>query len=273
MMENNTLLNITVPVNANKDTFASYGEVIMFIILVPVTCIFGISVNVLTVYLIRYQGYWNATNITFLVLSVSDLGGLVTALIYSVFRMIKIFDIERSQALVICYILPFFVLQLTFNSISCLLNLFLALQRPLTIYRTLKCKKQLTNKMAMYIGGMIFLIASVCNMIGIFTREKQIVKDNTTQIIQLRVLGSGNSNLIYVYKVVYIAGFFVLPVFFTGVMNLLTVIFLLKIRTCVVVLNGRDKYKIVRRELKKSICFLCITTVFILFTIWKPYIM
>uniref|UniRef100_A0A2C9L0V7 G-protein coupled receptors family 1 profile domain-containing protein n=1 Tax=Biomphalaria glabrata TaxID=6526 RepID=A0A2C9L0V7_BIOGL len=131
-------------------------------------CLFGIAANIVNIPLFRKLGYQDGVNVTLTALAISDLGGLIFELVYSILMNPYILEIDLVVSKVVIGFITGFMFEY-FTRVSGVITAYAALERCLCVTWPLKVKTIITNKVSVAVNWSIFIIYSMYLFPQIFT--------------------------------------------------------------------------------------------------------
>ncbi|KAI8781876.1 hypothetical protein BgiBS90_017272 [Biomphalaria glabrata] len=123
-------------------------------------CLFGIAANIVNLLLFRKLGYQDGVNVTLTALAISDLGGLIFELVYTVMMDPYILEVDLVVFKVVTGFITGFMFEY-FTRFSGVITANAALERFLCVTCSLKVKTIITNKDSVAVNWSIFILHSM----------------------------------------------------------------------------------------------------------------
>ncbi|KAI8781875.1 FMRFamide receptor [Biomphalaria glabrata] len=123
-------------------------------------CLFGIAANIVNLPLFRKLGYQDGVNVTLTALAISDLGGLIFELVYSLMMNPYILEIDLVVSKVVIGFITGYMFEY-FTRVSGVITAYAALERCLCVIWPLKVKTIITNKVSVAVNLSIFTLYSM----------------------------------------------------------------------------------------------------------------
>ncbi|KAK0064180.1 FMRFamide receptor, partial [Biomphalaria pfeifferi] len=123
-------------------------------------CLFGIAANIVNLPLFRKLGYQDGVNVTLTALAISDLGGLISELVFSVIMNPYILEVDLVVSKVVIGFISGFLFEY-FTRVSGVITAYAALERCLCVTWPLEVKTLITNKVSLVVNFSIFIIHSL----------------------------------------------------------------------------------------------------------------
>uniref|UniRef100_A0A2C9LM69 G-protein coupled receptors family 1 profile domain-containing protein n=1 Tax=Biomphalaria glabrata TaxID=6526 RepID=A0A2C9LM69_BIOGL len=133
-------------------------------------CLFGIAANIVNLPLFRKLGYQDGVNVTLTALAISDLGGLISELVFSVIMNPYILEVDLFVSKVVIGFITGFLFEY-FTRVSGVITAYAALERCLCVTWPLEVKTLITNKVSLVVNFSIFIIHSLYLFPQFFTSD------------------------------------------------------------------------------------------------------
>ncbi|KAK6972907.1 neuromedin-U receptor 2 [Biomphalaria glabrata] len=160
-------------------------------ILVSLISVFGVSANIMNIIIYIKLGTVDTSNLSFLVLSTSDLFTLIAGLLYNIFCFPIVNNIPdlTFEPLAIGYITAAWP-RAVFSKMTCCVTVFITIERCLCIISPLKVKTILTTASTQSVLAILLVFCVLVNYMHVYTGSMYL-QYNTRPPTNKSVLGLG----------------------------------------------------------------------------------